>query len=268
MGRKQSPSSINLFKQCPRRYYYQYILKLDTLPSIHLIRGSIAHSVLEHFFDIDIQGLDKTNFEKPMKTKLQELFISHWHKQEKQLNSLKLSSDQMKFYFTETMMMLLNWFEKLSAKVFAHKEDDFAKVFAELTPEREKKYDSEKLYVRGFIDAIEKVEGEIRLMDYKTSKRFKMSEAYRLQLAIYAVLYWETHGVLPNQVGIYFLKDTGKHEYLIDVDEQLLEWARMEIKLIHLKTRSTEKADYPKNITPLCKWSTGQCDFYDRCIKE
>jgi ATP-dependent helicase/DNAse subunit B len=50
--RVQSPSSINTYNQCPRKYYYQYILKLPTRPSIHLVRGNIAHSVLEDFFSI------------------------------------------------------------------------------------------------------------------------------------------------------------------------------------------------------------------------
>ena len=32
-----------------------------------------------------------------------------------------------------------------------------------------------------------------------------------------------------------------------------------------LKQETEKKDDYQKNITPLCKWSTGQCDFYTVC---
>ena len=52
----QSPSSINTYKQCPRKHFYQYILNLPTKPSIYLIRGSIVHEVLEKFFDIKRQN--------------------------------------------------------------------------------------------------------------------------------------------------------------------------------------------------------------------
>ena len=47
----QSPSSIKTYKQCPRKYYYSYILGLEQPPNVHTVRGNIAHSVLEHFFD-------------------------------------------------------------------------------------------------------------------------------------------------------------------------------------------------------------------------
>ena len=60
MARKfESPSSINTYKQCPRKYYYTYITKYPTLPSIHLIRGNVAHSALEHFYDISNEHLEK-----------------------------------------------------------------------------------------------------------------------------------------------------------------------------------------------------------------
>ena len=54
--RLESPSSINTFKQCKRRYYYRYIEKLPTISNIHQVRGNIAHATLEHFFDIDVSS--------------------------------------------------------------------------------------------------------------------------------------------------------------------------------------------------------------------
>jgi len=99
-------------------------------------------------------------------------------------------------------------------------------------------------------------------MDYKTSKRANLNE-HILQLAIYSLLYYEKHGYMPEQVGVYFLK--GKVEKTIDVDEELLEKARTEIKYIHEVTETEDINHYPKIITPLCKWSTGQCEHYDIC---
>jgi hypothetical protein len=84
-------------------------------------------------------------------------------------------------------------------------------------------------------------------------------------LAIYALLHQELKGELPHKVGIYFLKDKPK---VIKVDTQLLEFAKREIELIHQKTESDDVCDYPKKQSGLCKYSTGQCEFFDVCQKE
>jgi len=34
------------------------------------------------------------------------------------------------------------------------------------------------------------------------------------------------------------------------------------------KTISEDKGEYPKQESPLCKWSTGQCDFFEHCVKD
>ena len=41
-------SKISTYQQCPLQYKFQYIDKLPTKPSIHLIKGSKVHSMLEN----------------------------------------------------------------------------------------------------------------------------------------------------------------------------------------------------------------------------
>ncbi|MFQ5620983.1 MAG: RecB family exonuclease [Candidatus Nanoarchaeia archaeon] len=266
--RIQSPSSINTYKQCPRKYFYQYITKLKTSPSIHTIRGNIVHSVLEDFFDVDTKDLTYDNCEPVLTQKIQELLVHHWNEKKEALQNLGLEEKELHFYFEESMMMLINWLQKFLTKARKINNEDFKIIFKQLTPLRELQYRSEEKAVRGFIDAIEVLKGKVRLMDYKSSKKFDISNAYKLQLAIYAMLYEEKHNKKPDQVGIYFLKDTGKHEYTMDVDEKLIQFAKLEVEMIHLNTESNTIADYPKNITPLCKWRTGQCDFYGLCFEQ
>ena len=68
---------------------------------------------------------------------------------------------------------------------------------------------------------------------------------------------------MPDKVGVFFLRHKLK---MMNVDKELLQLARLEIELIHGHTVLTDEIeDYPKTITPLCKWSTGQCDFYNPC---
>ncbi len=259
--RVQSPSSIKTYKQCPRKYYYSYILKLPTKANIHTVRGNIAHSVLEHFFDIDTGMIDMSNYETHLKIIMQQLLLKEWQNYKEELDKLELSPENNMHYFEETMMMLFNWSDLFSKKI-ARKTGTFQERFKLLTPERELQYISETHSVQGYIDAIEKDEnGDIRLMDYKTSKNEDVNE-HLLQLGIYSLLYLEKHGVMPKQVGVYFLK--GK-ESILEVDNELIEKAKKEIAHIHEMTITDNVNNYPKSPGPLCKWSTGKCDHYDVC---
>ena len=67
---------------------------------------------------------------------------------------------------------------------------------------------------------------------------------------------------MPDRVGIFFLRQKMK---TIAVDEGLLEEVKLEIMDVHKNTQSIEIEDYPRTVTGLCKWSTGQCDFYKTC---
>jgi len=261
--RIQSPSSINTYKMCPRKYYYSYIRGLKALPNIHQVRGSIAHTVLEKFFDQDVSDFSLNDFEGKLTVAVQNLLLNEWQDSEEQLANLNLSDKQRKFYFEETMLMLLNWLSHFCNSVKSQK-GSFAEIFKSLTPVREKLFVSDKYQVKGYVDAIEDFNNELRIMDYKTSSSFDVGH-HRLQLGVYCLLYNELHGKLPDKAGIYFLKDRPK---FIDVDNELLEFAKKEIVLIHEKTVSDDVKDYPKKKSNLCKYSTGQCEFYDICQKE
>lgn len=258
--RVQSPSSIKTFKQCPRKYYYSYILKLPQEPNIHQVRGNIAHSVLENFFDSDVSMVSLENYETHLKMIIQKLLLIEWNNAKKELEKVKLTKEQEMHYFEDTMMMLFNWTD-LFCKKIAKRKGTFQERFKELTPIRELRFVSDNYSVQGYIDAIENHNGHVRLMDYKTSKSEDINE-HLLQLGIYSLLYKEKHGVLPKYVGVYFLKG---QECELEVDEELVEMAKKEIEYIHNHTTTDDIHNYPKQTSPLCKWSTGKCDFFDIC---
>lgn len=263
--RVESPSSINIYKQCPRRYYYQYVEKLQTSTSIHLIRGSLAHSVLEDFFDVEIHDPETQSF-RFLLLRLLSLFKKYWAKNKADLEALGLAEGDLQFYFDETTSMLQNWFTRFKNRVSKRMEVmniDLKQAFLDLKPIREEEYASEEFMVRGFVDIIYELDGKTFVMDYKTSKNDHISDAYRLQLAIYALLYEEKTGRRPDFVGIDFLKSIEK---MLPVDEELIQHAKFELEQIHSSTTSDDICDYPQNPSPLCKWKSGQCDFYEVCF--
>lgn len=263
-SRIQSPSSISTYQKCPRKYYYSYIEHLPSKPSIAQVRGTIAHAVLEKFFNINVDSVSRDNFANFFRNSVQDLLVSEWKSSQKEFEQISISKADEMFYFEETLMMIFGWLEHFIQRVSVE-SGSVPEVFRKLTPLRELSYSSDFHFVRGIIDVIENYGGETRIMDYKTSNHSNLDE-YRLQLAIYSLLYFEKHAKLPARAGIYFLKENKIK--LINVDHDLLDFAKKEIELIHQKTFSKDKNHYPKHITSLCKWSTGQCDFYDVCMKD
>ena len=260
MRRIQSPSSILTYKQCPRKYYYQYVLKLPTKENFHLVRGKIVHEVLQNFFVHEL--IEDSNYRSQLEKRILGLLKLNWDNHYEKMKNL-IQIEEIESSFHETQLMLLNWlgqfFNKLETKT---KKMSIGEAFKKLTPITEQEYLSPRLGVRGYIDAVENHDDIIHIVDYKTSKYPEISDSQELQLSIYALLYKETHGKMPDKVGIFFLADT---EQLMDVTEQLIENAKKEIEEIHKNTESRKMDDYPMLTSPLCKWATGQCDFYENC---
>jgi putative RecB family exonuclease len=265
--RIESPSSINTYKQCPRKYFYRYILRLPTRASIHLIRGKIVHSILERFFQINLDQLDPQDFEYGFKSYVLALLAKLWKGNEKDFNRLKMTKAELETYFIDSHTMITSFIEKFSTRLKEKikQTNDFKSAFKMLTPAIEEEIVNQELNVRGYIDAIHSENEEIVIMDYKTSKKDDMTPEYRLQLGIYALLYKLKHNKTPSRVGINFLKFG---EVMIQVDDSLLTEAEKEINFVHKMTEPDQITAYIKKESPLCKWHSGQCDYYSECCKE
>src|SRR3989338_7701576 len=132
--RIQSPSSINTFKQCPRKYYYHYILNLPTKPSIHTLRGNVVYEVLEEFFDIDISSINLTNYPHELRKHAQNIFLKKWQTYQTQLRQFLPTADQEKFFFSESLLMVSNWLEQFIERIRASTPTNIQQAFRELTP--------------------------------------------------------------------------------------------------------------------------------------
>jgi len=117
----------------------------------------------------------------------------------------------------------------------------------------------------GVIDAIHNFDGKTVIIDYKTSKKNEIDTDCMVQLAIYALLYKEYFGRIPDKVGIDFLRHG---ERVIRTSPELLALGEEKCKEIRNLTRSENVAEYPRKVSGLCKYRTGQCDYYETCIPE
>ena len=256
-----SPTKINTYFKCPREFYYNYVEKLRTPPSIHLIKGSVVHKVLEDFY---------RGYKPNAKKYLAELFKTAWGKSASQLASLEMPADEIKQHKKDAIMMIMNFYEvhyrKMMGTIVQGKAENEQHAFFLTKPKFKEMYvKDDSLHVRGYIDRIHKgYDGMITLGDYKTSTKYGIgfSDAYKRQLGIYALLYNNQEGKMADFVSIIFLRYG--EEFLLEVTPSLLKFARDAIDSVWEKTRSTAKDDYPLKESRLCGW----CPFHHICSGE
>ncbi|MFH0874714.1 MAG: PD-(D/E)XK nuclease family protein [archaeon] len=266
-ARIQSSSSILTYKQCPRKYYNEYILGIKPEPNIYLIRGKIVHTVLEHFYDIELDEGSAAYLYEIFWQRLMFLFNKEWSDKKDEFTKLDLEKKELEFYKQESREMLHIWLMRFLGKISmrVNKGEDTETAFKNLIPEREVHIVSELFGVQGYIDSL--LYGEI--IDYKTSNKCDLTPEYKIQLGIYCLLHLIKYNRMPKKAGIDFLKF--KEMCIEDEDElnNLAYQALFEIEQVHMSTTTNEIEDYPCKESPLCKWEnergTGECHHYKKC---
>ena len=264
MTRLESPSSINTYNMCKRKYFYSYKLNLPRKDSISTLTGKTVHDALEGFFNINITGIDKSNYQVILRQQLMNLFNNSWTKALPLLLKLENDKDTIRKFYQDSIYMLQNFIDDyLSTLSTVINGGTFEEAFTKLKPQTEIYLFSEKHKVHGYLDVILEINNEIYIIDYKTSSRDDFTEDYKLQLAIYSLMFNEKFGKMPSKLGLHFLRHGTKK--FIDANEELIEKAKKECELIQLNTVSDDINNYDKNPGPWCKWRTGECSFYSQC---
>jgi len=247
-----SPTSINLFRGCPRRFYYTYIEKVERLPSIHLLKGTIVHSVLEEFYTK--YGLD-----------IIKLLDANWKLYQ---SELKETGADLEIEYNDCKDMLI--FHKLihdteiNGLVSSGKLSSKELAFENIKPVfNEKRLDDSKFNICCKIDRVDinKYTGIITLGDYKTSKRYglSISEDYLRQHAIMGLIYKNVENVLPNFGTTIYLRYGIVDRIRITPD--LIKYAIDEVNTVRALACTEGIDNYPMKQTELCRW----CDFIDTC---
>ena len=286
-----SPSSINSFNQCPRRWFFDYIEHRPTKASIHLARGSAIHKALEELFFIK-QIPSGEEFRNTLQERGRNLLKTAW---KENVDVVELKKDEKDLFYEQTSKMLTRFVDRfcnniqdgIKMKKFGSERQGFyytKPIFRELWLDDQFETDwmgkpllddkSEKiprkdaLFVGGFIDSVQKdFDNNINLIDYKTSNKWKNTfpKEYMLQLAIYAYLWETTRGSMPTYVGINFLKYD--ESYYMFVTPSLIKEAIYEIKKIRnsLIDFGMDKEKYFKKETKLCDWCSHKCVCLGKC---
>jgi ATP-dependent helicase/DNAse subunit B len=226
-----SPTAINTYLSCPRKYYLRYIRKLRTKPSIHLIRGNLIHKTIQAFHKECARGPPGLS-ETEISESLLKTFNRLWLESQKDLDALGLSQDELDEYRDDSERMLLNytcWFTRQDSPPLVNYSE--VKIF------------SDYLQLMGIIDAVKINGNEVTLIDYKTSKNPTVTDEIMRQAVLYALLYQDRYNRAPDIVYIHFLKDPGD-PIAIHIDELFLEYAEILLESVREKTRTKEENAY------------------------
>lgn len=234
-----SPTAINTYLYCPRKFYLRYIKKLRTRPSIHLIKGQIVHQTLHQFNKNNPQIPTTTPIGK-IRTDLLNIFNKLWENAKGRLDALNLTPEQIDFYRNDSERMIFNyshWFYK-----HGYPSPDMT----------EARFFSKNLKLMGIVDAVYEKPSKTILVDYKTSKNPELTEDINRQAALYALLYMDKYQKLPEAVWIHFLKEVDNPR-LIHVDEHLLDYAKILLESIREKTKGYDEQSYPCTCGGYCE---------------
>lgn len=175
-----SKSRINLYLDCPKKYYYEHIKGLrqyvdDPLPGTPLRIGVDVHELFEWYY---LQP-EAAKLEEPYDESMRAILDT---------NPLSQLYPEYVDNFIDFNLMLIN--ENGVPEYLP--EDVELEVF---DPE---------LNLIGIIDAVYNHGGTRTIIDYKSSKRPKGIREYRLELTLYKIIYEQATGKKVDYCGIYF----------------------------------------------------------------
>lgn len=156
-------SALNQYLECPLKFFYEKILKIPSGQKSYLIFGSALHEALQRLLDRRFKQSD-TKAGKEYLLWAFELFME----KHKHLCTRKEYQDQL----TYGRRVLGQYFDHYSSKWSEDTQYDMEYKIRDVH--------IEGVPVTGFIDRIDKLNGDLRVYDYKTGS----TDKYYLKLAV------------------------------------------------------------------------------------
>ncbi|WP_115460653.1 PD-(D/E)XK nuclease family protein [Winogradskyella aurantiaca] len=220
-----SPSALTKYIRNPIDYYYQYVLSLKELDTVeeHLAAntlGTIIHEILEVlytpfkglFLSSDILKEAARNANALVK----RFFIKHYGEGNFNTGKNLISFEVAKRY-------IQNFLELEQQELLSGRRIKILELEHKAAVPLQIKGLRQEVCIKGTVDRIDEVDGELRIIDYKSGRvnaselrlydwselitDYARSKAF--QLLCYAYIYWKSTGKLPTFAGIISFKNLG-----------------------------------------------------------
>jgi DNA helicase II / ATP-dependent DNA helicase PcrA len=231
-----SYTDITAFKDCPLKFYFRKVLYLPSPSGPQQSLGSVIHSVLEE------AGKSMMAGQKPVLNDLLTSFETHWRK-------AFLDDPDSKERLRQRARDLLERFINIQAARISIPIALEQKFKIELAPE----LDGKTPNLTGRIDRVDKVDGELEIIDYKSGKQPSASDLKTdLQLPIYALACRELFHEYPRRLTYIFLGDNTTHD--ASYDPVSLEKIKSDILETISRINHSDFAATPGNICARCDY--------------
>jgi RecB family exonuclease len=230
-ARFYSPSRLQVYQTCARKYYYQYVIKVPTRQQAAQSVGISVHGALE-----EVQaagGLAATGMDGAL-----ALLLARWESE-----GFADAAEEAEAR-ARAEQMLQTYLQRFG-------EGPGKPVLIE------KKLEApfEGVPFLGIVDRVDRLpDGSLELIDYK-SGRAEVTEAVKQQLAIYRHLVTSTTGEAPRSVAIHHLATNAR----IPVDA---DWTGLLDRAAEGARAIEQEEDFDPQVGRHCGW----CDFNHRCL--
>jgi len=184
-----SYSQVDVYKTCPLKYKYQYILKVPTRPHHAFAFGSTIHLTLQKFHQFTIKN--QTPSLETLFSMYEKFFIDTGYESETQrLKRFESGKKAIENYYRNYQQQFLGKPFKLETKF---------KIMIDGIP------------MIGRIDRIDKLDNGYELIDYKTGNIKNQKDVDKdSQLTIYAMASQSLLGQMPQNLALYFIESGEK----------------------------------------------------------
>lgn len=250
---RYSYSKIGTYEDCPRKFKYQYIDKLDVegFESIEAFMGSRVHEALEKLYEAK-------KFTKiiPL-AKLLEFYRKEWDRNWH--DNIKIVKDYKPEHYKKLGERCIRDYYK-SYKPFDRGRILGTEVKVDL---KVNGHDGEDYKITGYIDRLVKVEDKYEVHDYKTSHRLPKTDELRdnIQLALYAIGVKRSYGNI-NDIGLVWHYLVHNEEIELECSEAKIERVKEKVKnKIKKVEEAKQKGEFPVKKSGLCDY----CEFQEVC---
>ena len=243
-----SPSKLNDFSACYRKYQYGAIDRIPSKSAYPLVKGRIVHAILEKLFGL--VGAERT-------MEVAQSFID-------EAKASELTPDAMSdIGYDKALESVLNKEIQSSLDGYFRREAP-AEVNVKQV-EFQMKATIAETPLFGILDRLDEEEdGSLTIVDYKTGKlpRGQYYDKRFDNMEIYAALFKETHQVRPVNIRLIYVEAGHSDMVLVEgtrVDQQIGR-AAAAWRLIN---RFYEEGDFAANPSSACRW----CPYTSQCIE-
>ncbi|MCK5459748.1 PD-(D/E)XK nuclease family protein, partial [Candidatus Parcubacteria bacterium] len=249
-------SQLAAFSNCPYQYYLGFILKVPTQGKPSFSFGKTMHSTFQRIAELIIakqSGAQKSLFNSNQRLKkfiemislkeMLDIFQASW------IDDWYEDKNSKEKHFKKGKKIIKGFYDKFSDK-----------IIQPLYLEKVFKIKIAGYVIRGAIDRVDKTEGGLKIIDYKTGEpKEKLTFENKKQLIIYQLACEQLFDEPIKKLSFYYLNNNSEVEFLgKDKElEKVEKWIADTIEKIKQNNFSAK----PGN---LCKW----CDFKDICEKK